>query len=321
MRFLTSLVLACTALLSLAAAATAESIRIGTTPTTFDAPLLLAKQKGFVEEELRKAGRASTTIEWVSFQAGPPMNEALAAGQIDIVAYGDTPALIGRSAGLQTRAVGIASSGWNSVSLLVRSDSPIHSVAELKGKKVATQKGTTIHQFLITALAEAGIGAQDFDFVNLPMGDLGNVLVKGDVDASAVGEPILTALEQRGGVRLLRDGKGAKNSIVPFVVREAYASGHRAEIGAVLRADRRAAAFLAENRDQAIGILKAEINQPVAVIAGSVAKFDYDPALRPEYLPELKKTEAFLRSQGLTRAAVDVEAFLDDGFASELTTR
>ena len=240
------------ALLALGAtSAQADELRVGTTPTTFDAPLLIVKQKDWLTEELAKAGRAGTTVKWFSFQAGPPMNEAFAAQQLDLTAYGDTPALIGRSAGIPLRIVGVASSGWYSGAVVVRTESPLKTTADLKGKKVATQKGTTLHNLLVAALTEAGLKVSDIEFVNLPIGELGTVLLSGNVEVSVAGEPVLTQLELSGNIRTLRDGKGLKNSIVPLVASEAYAKDHAVEIEAFLRAYARAARLIADEPDEA----------------------------------------------------------------------
>jgi len=301
--------------------ALADTLRVGITPTTFDAPLLVVKQKNWLAEELASAGVTGTTVSWLSFQAGPPMNEAFAARQLDITVYGDTPALIGRAAGLRIRAVGVGSSGWDSAAAVVRKDSPITSVQDLKGRKVATQKGTTLHNLLVAVLQEAGLKTSDIQFVNLPIGELGGVLINGDVDASVAGEPVLTRLELDGTIRVLRNGKGLKNSIVPIVAREEYADGHKAEVAAFLRAYRRAARFIVENPDEAAALLTAEINQSAAVIKASVAKFDYDPVFRPEHIAAVKDTEVFLRDQGLIRTPVDVDAFIDTSFGQALASR
>jgi sulfonate transport system substrate-binding protein len=156
----------------------------------------------------------------------------------------------------------------------------------------------------------------DIEFVNLPIQDLGNALVSGDVDAAVPVEPILTKLEQSGSIRTLRDGKGLKNSIVPLTASMAFLATHRPVVDAVLKADRRAAEFIAEHPDDAASVLTAEIRQPVETLRASLAKFNFDPTIRPEYIPELKKTEAFLRDQKLLRNSVDIGSFIDLGFTA-----
>jgi sulfonate transport system substrate-binding protein len=299
-------------------AAGAGEIRIGITPTTFDAPLLVLKAQNALAAELSAAGKTDVTVRWLSFQAGPPMNEAFAARQLDVTAYGDTPALIGRAAGLKTRAIGVASSGWYSAAAVVRQDSPITSILELKGKKVATQKGTTGHNLLAAILNEAGLTPADIEFVNLPIGELGGVLINGNVDATVAVEPVLTRLEQEHHVRTLRDGKGLKNSIVPLVALDEFARDHGPEITTLLRAYRRAARFIVEHPDEAARLLTTEINQPASIIKGSLAKFNFDPVFQPEHIEAVKSTEAFLREQVLIRAPVDVDAFIDRSYGQTL---
>ena len=86
-----------------------SEIRIATQPVPLYSPIFVAKQKKWIDEELTKAGVQS--IKWTSFAAGPPINESFAAGQQDICFLGDTPAIIAKAVGIDTRAIGVASSG------------------------------------------------------------------------------------------------------------------------------------------------------------------------------------------------------------------
>lgn len=102
----------------------ARELRIAELPGVPFSAIVLARQKGWVEEELQRAGAKDVTVKWLRLSGGPAANEAFAAGNIDIAAMGDTPALIGRANGLDTKLVGFACSGAKAEALLVRANSP-----------------------------------------------------------------------------------------------------------------------------------------------------------------------------------------------------
>ncbi|CAG0934273.1 partial Putative aliphatic sulfonates-binding protein, partial [Rhodocyclaceae bacterium] len=135
----------------MAAVAGASEIRIATQPIPHYAPIFVAKQKKWVEEELAKVG-AKPALKWTSFAAGPPINESFASGQQDIGFLGDTPAIIGKAAGINTRIIGLTSTGPRSLAVIVPSASKIRSPKELKGKKVAVVKGSYAHHLLVLVL-------------------------------------------------------------------------------------------------------------------------------------------------------------------------
>lgn len=296
----------------------AGEVRIGYAPNTFYSPILVAKQKKWLDEELAAAGLGTSTVKWQSFSAGPMMNEAIAAGQLDIIFTGDVPAILGKAVGFETRLIGIASSGYRSQAGVVLANSPITSVKDLKGKKVATFKGTTAHHLLVLALKEVQLKPSDIELVNLTLPDMNNALQRGEVDAAFLWEPLLSKLELDHSIRILRDGKGLKNAIAVIEATDSFVTKHRAEAKAVLRAFQRGAALIRHNPDEAAKLVAAELNQPEPIIRRSMDKFVYGPEFSNEIIEALASTEVFLREQGLTRISVDINRFADRSLLREL---
>ncbi|MGB9859707.1 MAG: ABC transporter substrate-binding protein, partial [Moorellaceae bacterium] len=118
--------------------ATLKAVRLGVVPLPHYAHMWIAKKKGYIDEELAKAGYK---VDWQPFSLGPMVSEAFAAGHLDVGVMGDFPAFIGRSAGTDYQIVSIASTAPNALAVVVRKDSSIRSIAELKGKKVGTTRG------------------------------------------------------------------------------------------------------------------------------------------------------------------------------------
>lgn len=299
----------------------AAELRIGYAPNTFYSPILVAKQKKWLEEELAAAGLGATTVKWQSFSAGPMMNEAIASGQLDIIFTGDLPAIIGKSIGFETHVIGIASSGYLSQAGVVLANSSIKSVKDLKGKKVATFKGTIAHHLLILALNEANMKLSDIELVNLTLPDMNNALQRGDVAAAFLWEPLLSQLELDHSVRVIRDGKGLKNAIAVILATDDYVAKHRAESKVVLKAFKRGAELIKRNPAEATKLVAAELNQPLPIIRRSLDKFIYGPEFSPQILDSLASAEVFLRGERLTRTTVDVTRFMDQSLVRELGSR
>ncbi|MBW4079826.1 ABC transporter substrate-binding protein [Paenibacillus sp. S150] len=129
------------------------------------------------------AGLGVANITFVGFNGGSDLNEALIGGRLDIGIYGDTPAISARSRGAKTKLVGQPS---NSIIIyLIGKKDGVSSVAELKGKKVATQKGSVLHRYTAGILAKEGIFEPD-KLLQLNASDVESALARGDIDAGSL---------------------------------------------------------------------------------------------------------------------------------------
>lgn len=177
----------------------ADTLKIGYVDVTGGGVLSdmlgVARDQGFIEEEL---GAIGVEVELVPMTgAGPAINEALASSHLDIGALGDVPAVIGKASGIDTQI--IAYSGLNNgASLVVGKDVEYDSITDLKGKKIATQRGAFMHRTLQYMLNDAGMKESDIEFVNANAQDSAELLVTGNVDGVVVGGVTLTRLVDQG---------------------------------------------------------------------------------------------------------------------------
>jgi len=139
-----------------------------------------ALHQGKLKPELQKLG--ITEVKIVSFPNGPNLNEAFVAGEVDVGIYGDTPAIVGRANGIKTRLISQEQVGLN-VWLLAKKNGP-RSIADLKGQKVATSRGSYMHRYLMGLLQESGIASQ-VTVVHLLPGDAQAALERGEIAAYA----------------------------------------------------------------------------------------------------------------------------------------
>ncbi len=147
------------------------------TPT---GPIGWAMHTGKFKPELEKLGIKQLMI--LNFRNGPDLNEALVAEKIDVGIYGDTPAIVAKANGIQTRLISQEQVGQNAW-LLAKKNGP-RSIAELKGQRVATSKGSYMHRYLIGLLKKSGI-AEQVTIVHLLPSEAQAALERGDIAAIA----------------------------------------------------------------------------------------------------------------------------------------
>ena len=113
--------------------------------------LVLLKSKGTLEQKLAPHGY---TVAWTEFPSGPPLLEALNAGAVDFGNVGETPPVFAQAAGIAFYYVAYEPPAPRGEAILLPKDSPIKTVADLKGRKIALNKGSNVHYFLVKVLEE-----------------------------------------------------------------------------------------------------------------------------------------------------------------------
>src|SRR5271168_1465507 len=130
--------------------------------------LVLLKARGSLEKRLTPL---HIEVNWTEFPAGPQLLEGLNVGAIDFGIAGEAPPIFAQAAGANMVYVGYEPPASAGEAILVPKDSPIKTVAELKGKKVALNKGSNVHFLLVKLLEQAGINYKDIDTIFLTPAD------------------------------------------------------------------------------------------------------------------------------------------------------
>ena len=211
--------------------------------------LALLKQRGTLEQRL-----PSTRVSWIEFPAGPQLLEGLAVGSVDFGATGDAPPVFAQAAGKDLLYVGAEPPKPDSSALLVREDSSLHALADLKSRKVALQKGSSAHYLLVQALKKASLKWGDVSPVYLAPADARAAFERGSVDAWAIWDPYYAAAEVAAGVRVLTTSRGLAGNNTFYLASRAFTQKHAAvlktvfdgltEADAHVQADRRETARL-----------------------------------------------------------------------------
>jgi sulfonate transport system substrate-binding protein len=134
-------------------------------------------------------------IEWEEFPAAAPLLEALGAGAIDTGLVGDAPFTFAAAANVPVKAIATIRQSNEGLAILVPRDSKIHSFEDLRGKKIATGRGSIGHQLILAALEAKGWSASDVQIVFLAPSDAKVAYTQGSVDAWSTWEPYVSQEE------------------------------------------------------------------------------------------------------------------------------
>ena len=258
--------IALSGLLSLSATAHAaepaapEALRIGYQKGSVS--MVLAKSHRFLEQRY-----PHTRISWVEFPAGPQMLEALNVGSIDLGSTGDIPPIFAQAAGADLVYIGAEPAKPKAEVILVPENSPLKSVADLKGRKVAFQKGSSSHNLVLRALQQAGLTFKDIQPIYLTPADARAAFQQGNVDAWAIWDPYYSAALLHGGVRVLKDGEGLKQTGSFYLAARPYAEANGPFLLGVLQTFSDADALTLSRRQQSITLLATSMGLPEKVIA------------------------------------------------------
>ena len=200
--------------------AQAETLRIGYQKY---GTLVLLKAKGTLEKRLAEQG---VEVSWTEFPGGPQLLEGLNVGSVDFGVTGETPPVFAQAAGANLLYVAYEPPAPSSEAILVPKGSSLQSVAELKGKKVALNKGSNVHYLLVRALEDAGLKYSDITPIYLPPADARAAFERGSVDAWVIWDPFLAAAENQLQARSLRNGQGLVDNHQFYLATKPYAEQH-----------------------------------------------------------------------------------------------
>lgn len=167
--------------------------------------LSILKEKGDLDKTLAASGGK---VEWKEFPAGLPLLEALNAGAIDFGYTGEAPPIFAQAGGTQLRYVAYDPWTPKGEAIVIPKNSPIKSVADLKGKKVGVFKGSNTHYLLVSALQSAGLKVEDIQTVFLKPAEARAAFETGKLDAWSIWDPYLAVAESVAGAKILVDGSG-----------------------------------------------------------------------------------------------------------------
>lgn len=283
-------VLLCAALLWPAAQAQdAKTLRIGFQKY---GTLTIVRALGDLDKRLAAQG---ITVKWTEFPAGPQLLEGLNVGSIDFGTVGEAPPVFAQAAGAALVYVGNEPASPTSEAILVPKDSPIKSVADLKGKKVALNKGSNVHYLLVKQLERAGVPYADVNVAYLTPADARAAFERGSVDAWVIWDPFQAAAEKQLGARVLADGTGVVKNYQFFLAARPYQQAHPEVIQTVLEEIRKGDLWARDHRAEAVALLQPVLGLDKAVVELAAERLAYgvQPITREVLLEQQQVADAF----------------------------
>jgi sulfonate transport system substrate-binding protein len=225
-----------------------QQLRIGFQKSA--ANLVIAKQQGLLEKRFPNA-----KVSWLEFPAGPQLLEALAAGSLEFGLTGDSPPVFAQAAGKDLLYVGVEPPKPDSSAIVALADSPLRTLADLKGRKVALQKGSSAHYLLVRAVEKAGLQWSDIQPIYLAPADARAAFERKSVDAWAIWDPFYAAIELALKPRILATGRDLSSNNSFYLASRPFAQQHPQAIAALFEELTRADRFVQQNRPAAIKLI------------------------------------------------------------------
>jgi sulfonate transport system substrate-binding protein len=224
--------------------------------------LAIVKAQGSLEARLKPLGYS---VQWFEFPAGPQLLEALNANSVDFGYTGAPPPVFAQAGGVRFVYVGAEPPTPHGEAILVRADSPIRNVAELRGRKVALQKGSSANYLLLKALQKAGVRYDEIKPVYLPPADARAAFESGNVDAWAVWDPYYAAAQDALKARTLADYTGLPAAYSFYEAARDFAQQHPDIVAAVLKQTRETGQWVNRHPAETAALIapKVGLSQPL----------------------------------------------------------
>jgi sulfonate transport system substrate-binding protein len=237
--------------------------------------LIILKARGSLEKRLAPLG---LEVKWTEFPAGPQLLEGLNVGSIDFGTTGEAPPIFAQAAGANLVYVGNEPPAPRGEAIIVAKNSPLKSVAALKGKKVALNKGSNVHYLLVKALEKAGLQYKDIETVFLPPSDARAAFERGAVDAWVIWDPFLAAAEKQLDARVLADGTGLVANHQFYLASRNYAETRPEVVSLLLEELAKIDEWGKSNPKEVAAFLAPLIGIEIPVIEIAAQRFSYGVA-------------------------------------------
>ncbi|WP_020202690.1 sulfonate ABC transporter substrate-binding protein [Cupriavidus sp. WS] len=254
--------------------------------------LTLLKARGTLEKRLAPLGIA---VRWTEFPAGPQLLEGLNVGAIDFGTVGEAPPIFAQAAGAQLAYIGNEPPAPAAEAIVVPKGSALKSVADLRGKRVALNKGSNVHYLLVRLLEKAGVPYSEIQPVYLAPADARAAFERGAVDAWAIWDPFLAAAEKQLDARVLADGRGADGKNVVsnhqfYLASRPYVQARPDVVNLILEELATLGTWAEKNPKEAVTVLVPQLGLDPAVVTLAVSRFSYGAkAVTPAVLGEQQR--------------------------------
>ena len=235
---------------------------------------VLQKAQGTLDKKLAPLGFG---VKWIEFPAGPQLLEGLNVGAVDVGYVGEAPPIFAQAAGARFVYFGYDPAAPRAEAILVTKDSPIKTVADLKGKKVALNKGSNVHYLLVKLLEKNGLKFTDVQAVYLAPADGRAAFESKNVDAWVIWDPFQAAAEKATGARVLADGApDVVNNYQYYLGERNFVARNPKVIDALFEDSVEQGIWLKKNLRQAAEIIAPLQGLPVDVVELALRRYEFN---------------------------------------------
>lgn len=275
--------------------------------------LSLVRETGELERELAKQG---ISVRWLGpFPAAAPAYEALNSGSLDLTSGSSTAFVTAIAGGVPMSMFGYQPMPANGEGIVVNRDSNIHSVADLRGKKVAVNRGGTGEYLLSRALQTAGVEEASVHKEYLTPADSGSAFSSGHLDAWATWDPYLAIARNNYNGRVLVNGQqlGSENA-AGYFIRQDYLAAHPAVVKAVLDVLLRSNAWAQQHPLEAGRIWARQMGNQNDEVARQLGATNTSPLLGvgPQQLEHIRHVAQWYVQQKIIASEPDISRFVVD---------
>lgn len=289
--------------------------RVGLGYQKIGAPFLLKSRSESLDKRLAEHG---TKADWKEFPHGPGLLEAIRAKEIDIGYVGETPPVFAQAGGVDFVYVATEPPSPKAEAIVVQKESKIQKLEQLKGKKVALNRGSNVHYLLLRALASVELTLKDVEVVYLAPGDARPAFESGKVDAWVIWDPFLAAAENTGS-RVLANGENLVENRFYYVARREFAEKHPELVRLVLDEYKSLGDWESTHPEEAAKLLAASsgIAYEALLVAEKRHIYGLEPISQPVLAAQQAIADAFRKLELIPKDIRTHEAFLQPAISAK----
>jgi sulfonate transport system substrate-binding protein len=237
--------------------------------------LPIVKARGTLETALKDQG---VNVKWVEFPAGPQLLEGLNVGSVVIGESGEAPPIFAQAANANLVYVANQPAAPLAEALIVPKDSPIQTIQDLKGKRVALNKGSNVHYLLVKLLEANQLSLNDIEVIYLPPADGRAAFEKGAVDAWVIWDPFFAAAEQQIGARVLATGQNLVSNHQFYLADRKFAENNPELLKTVIRELNTTTQWVSQHQEDAAKLLEKPTGLDLGILKTSIGRMSFGVA-------------------------------------------
>lgn len=268
--------------------------------------LPILKERGTLETVLKQQG---VNVKWVEFPAGPQLLEGLNVGSVSFGEAGEAPPIFAQAANSNLVYVANQPEAPKAEALIVQKDSNIQSVQDLKGKRVALNKGSNVHYLLLKVLEANNLKLSDIEVVYLPPSDARAAFERGAVDAWVIWDPFFAAAEHQIGARVIATGENIVSNHQFYLADRKFAEANPQIIDAVVNELNLTTEWVSSHQDKAAKLLEKPTGLAFDVLKTSISRMGFGvKPLTPEVAQKQQQVADAFYGQQLIPAKLNIQS-------------